>query len=114
MFDGEREILERTVLLRWVKQWLKLVSWYHTTALDQFVSIDELMKAPVCTRSWKRSQVDENLIRFGLIWKLYDMGAGWDITTTPQYLLSPATVITHSRWILGGLKGTDFIMAPVD
>lgn len=37
VFDGEREILERTVLLRWVTQWLKWVSWYYTTALSEDV-----------------------------------------------------------------------------
>lgn len=113
VFDGEREILERTVLLGWVRQWLKLVSWYHTKALSPDVSIDELLDGPVFTRTWKRSEVDENLIRFGLVWKLYDMGAGWNLSTTPQYVLSPDTVILYDRWILGGISGRDFMMAPV-
>jgi len=87
VFDGEQEILERTVLLGWVRQWLNLVHWYHTKAWDWNVSIDELMNAPMCTRTWKRTERDENLIRFGLIWKLYDMGEGWDLSTTPQWLI---------------------------
>ena len=114
VFEGERVILEHTVLLRWVKQWLKLVSWYFTKALDENVSIEELMAAPMCARSWKRTERDENLIRFGLIWKLYDMGVGWSTGTTPRYILSPDTIISHSRWIRVGLKGSDFIMSPVD
>jgi hypothetical protein len=89
VFDGEQEILERTVLLGWVRQWLNLVHWYHTKAWDWNVSIDELMNAPMCTRTWKRTERDENLIRFGLIWKLYDMGEGWDLSTTPQWLILP-------------------------
>jgi hypothetical protein len=30
VFDGEREINERTVLQKWLQQWLKWISWYHT------------------------------------------------------------------------------------
>lgn len=51
VFDGEREILERTVLLRWVKQWLKWVSWYHTVAASAEVTIDQLMEVPMCSKS---------------------------------------------------------------
>ncbi|PHU15528.1 hypothetical protein BC332_16733 [Capsicum chinense] len=65
-------------------------------------------------RSWKRSNVVYDLVLFGLIWKCYDMGAGWDITTTPRWLLDPATFIQFDRWILGEFSGTDFLMAPVD
>jgi len=114
VFDGEREILERTVLLGWVRQWLKLVSWYYTVALSEDVTIEQLLDAPMCTMTWKRSQRDENLIRFGLVWKLYDMGEGWDCSTVPRYLFDPNTVIQFDRWYYGGLKGTDFIMAPID
>lgn len=114
VFDGEREIQFRTVLFNWMKQFLKWVSWYHTVALSPEVSIDSLFDAPICATSWRRSNLDSSIFKFGLIWKLYDMGAGWTISTVPQYLLDPNTVITHSQWILGGLKGNDFLMAPVD
>lgn len=114
VFDGEREILERTVLSGWMKQWLKWVSWYHTKALDPEVSIDQLLDAPMCSTSWKRSNFDPNRFKFGLIWKLYDMAAGWTISTVPSNLLDPNTKIQHSRWILGGITGTDFLMEPVD
>jgi len=68
----------------------------------------------MCAKSWKRSNEDIKLIKFGLIWKCYDMGAGWDLSTTPRYLLDPNTSIQFDRWILGGYTGADFIMAPVD
>lgn len=32
VFDGEREIEERTLLGQWVDQWLRWLSWYHTSA----------------------------------------------------------------------------------
>nr|WMB96955.1 hypothetical protein [Solanum melongena]WMB97167.1 hypothetical protein [Solanum aethiopicum] len=114
VFDGEREILERTTLLNWVKQWLRWLSWYHTIQLRENVTIEELMDAPICAKSWKRSNEDINFFKFGLIFKCYDMGAGWDISTTPRWLLDPNTSIQFDRWILGGYKGTDFLMAPVD
>ncbi|PHT36869.1 hypothetical protein CQW23_24569 [Capsicum baccatum] len=114
VFDGKQEILERIVLLNWVKQWLKWVSWYCTIASSAEVTIDQLMEVPMCSKSWKRSNVDYDLVLFGLIWKCYDMGAGWDITTTLRWLLDPTTSIQFDRWILGGFSGTDFLMAPVD
>ena len=40
VFDGEREILERAVILNWMKQWLTWLSWYHTVALSPDVTID--------------------------------------------------------------------------
>ena len=51
VFDGEREILECTVLLRWMKQWLKWVSWYNTIATSMEVTIDKLMEVPMCSQS---------------------------------------------------------------
>lgn len=88
-FDGEREILERTVLRNWMSQWLKYVSWYYTKAMSENVSIQEFFDAPICSGSWKRSQRDETLVRWGHLWKLYDMGIGWDISVTPRPMLSP-------------------------
>ena len=114
VFDGEREILERTVLRKWVEQWLKYCSWYHTKAMSDEVSIDDFFDAPICTYDWKRNQRDEKLIRWGHVWKLYDMAAGWSLETTPQFLFDPQTKISHSSWILGGYKGVDFIMSPVE
>lgn len=115
LFDGEREILERTVIRNWVEQWLRWVSWYHTVALSPDVSIDTLLyDAPICASSWKRSNFDPNVFRFGLVWKLYDMGVGWSLSTTPPWVLDPATVIQFPGWILGGYSGSDFLFAPVD
>ncbi|KAF3680544.1 hypothetical protein FXO38_02259 [Capsicum annuum] len=93
VFDKERDILEHTVIHNWVKMWLKWCSWYYTVALSEDVSLDQLMDVPMCSTTWRRSTKDLDMIKFGLIWKCYDMGAGWDLTTTPRYLLDPNTVI---------------------
>ncbi|KAH0720203.1 hypothetical protein KY290_005111 [Solanum tuberosum] len=64
VFDGEREILERAVILNWMKQWLTWLSWYHTVALSPDVTIDQLFDVPMCATSWKRSNEDYELIKF--------------------------------------------------
>lgn len=63
---------------------------------------------------WKRTQFDPQWFHFGLLWKLQDMGVGWTFDMTPQNLFDSCTTITHDRWVLGGIKGRDFLMAPVD
>ncbi|PHT98242.1 hypothetical protein BC332_32834 [Capsicum chinense] len=86
VFDKERDILEHTVIHNWVKMWLKWCSWYYTVALSEDVSLDQLMDVPMCSTTWRRSTKDLDMIKFGLIWKCYDMGAGWDLTTTPSWI----------------------------
>ena len=112
-FDGEIEFHERTIVFHWMKQWLKWVQWYYTDAWSPEVSIDQMFSAPMCATNWKRLHFDENLFFFGLFWKLYDMAAGWSMSTTPNWFLDPNTTVTHDRWIDGGFSGSDFIMAPV-
>uniref|UniRef100_K4D966 Reverse transcriptase domain-containing protein n=1 Tax=Solanum lycopersicum TaxID=4081 RepID=K4D966_SOLLC len=92
VFDGEREILERAVILNLMKQWLTWLSWYHTVALSPDVTIDQLFDVPICATSWKRSNEDYELINFGYVWKCYDMGAGWNLSTTPRWLFGPPTL----------------------
>lgn len=64
--------LECTVLVRWVMQWLKWVCWYYNTALSEDVSLDQLMDAPVCSKSWEKPDINEDLVKFRLIWECYD------------------------------------------
>ncbi|KAM3302841.1 hypothetical protein P3S67_013871 [Capsicum chacoense] len=113
VFDKERDNLEHTVILNWEKLWLKWCHWYYMMALSEEVSIDKMMDVPMCSMTWKRSNKDFDLIKFGLIWKCYNMGVGWDLSTTPRWLLDPTTVIQFDRWIYGGILGGDFMMAPV-
>jgi len=82
--------------------------------MSENVSIQEFFDAPICSGSWKRSQRDETLVRWGHLWKLYDMGIGWDISVTPRHLISPDISLEFPGWIQGGFKGTDFLLAPVD
>lgn len=114
VFDGEREILERTLIHNWVKQWLKWNSWFYTVACQPDPSFAELFSAPLCSTSWKRSLFDEEYKKYGLVWKCYDIGAGpWSEGYCPPYVLGNDTRILFDRWILGGRGGTDLIMSPV-
>lgn len=115
VFNGELEILERTLILNWVKQWLKWNYWYFSVALGPDPSIYALFTAPICAIHWKRTQFDADMVKYGLIWRCYDMGAGrWSTAWCPPYVLDPNTKIHFDRWIFGGYSGLDFMMAPVD
>lgn len=70
----------------WVRQWLKYVQWYHTIALDPEVSVEAFFKAPVVTSSWKATREDPQLVRFGLMWKLYDEVAKRSLNYSPPAL----------------------------
>lgn len=110
-FDGEREY---TLLHNCMKEWLKWLHWYHAVALSPDPSLRALFEAPICSTSWKRSNFDKDFFQYGLIWECYDMGAGrWSKGWCPAYVL-PSLEIRFDRWILGGYRGTDFLMAPVD
>lgn len=107
MFDGELEILERTLIHNWVKQWLKWNTWYFIVALAPNPNLIDLFSAPICATTWKRTSYDAQFVKYGLIWKCYDMGSGpWSEGYCPPYVLGDVE-IKFDRWILGG--GTYFI-----
>lgn len=70
--DAELEILERTVMFRWMLQWQQWLRWYVTIALNPYTPLRTLFDYPVVETSWKRRNVDHDLVRFGLLWKCYD------------------------------------------
>lgn len=72
-FDGNVEILERTLIRNWVSSWLKYLHWYHTVALSPDPNLEDLLNVPVVETNWKGSKQNDDLFRFGLIWKVYDM-----------------------------------------
>jgi len=55
---------------------LEYCHWYYGLAPD--VAIKEFFEAPVINRQWRVTRKDNNLVRFGLMWKLYDLVAGLD------------------------------------
>lgn len=62
------DVLSRTLL-----RWLTYCRWYYVTAWSQTVTIQDFFDAPVVNRDWRVTSVDPELVRFGLLWKLYDL-----------------------------------------
>lgn len=93
-----------------IRNWLKYVHWYYST---ESVSIEEFFDAPICASTYKKTMRDESLVRFGYLWKLYDMAAGWTMSTTPPFVFDTATVVEFPFWVRGGSSGTDFLLSPV-
>lgn len=55
-----------------MQQWLKWVQWYAEVALDYNTPLSDLLEYPVVECHWKRRKTDNEFVRFGLLWRLYD------------------------------------------
>lgn len=83
----------------WMKQWLQYSKWYYMVALDPSVSLEAFFKAPVVNTNWNCDRkIDLHLLRFGLVWKLYDM-------VTLKGLVPRYFVLTHEHSALRGTFG---------
>lgn len=111
-FENHVELMEHTLVLNWMKSWLRYVHWYYTVAMDLDPDLAKLFEVPLVETSWKGTKLNKDLYRFGLIWKVYDMVTIRGINWRPGIL--PSIEIKFDRWILGGYTGNDFIMTPVD
>ncbi|KAJ4841101.1 hypothetical protein Tsubulata_037186 [Turnera subulata] len=111
VFDGERGILERTVLLGWMRLWLKWSASYWTVCMNPESPLDGWFDIPICSRTWKRTNFDSNLFKFGLLWKAYDRTSGWTLCRVPRNLFGPPAVGPDS-WVKGGASGRDFLLVP--
>lgn len=70
--DIDYELLERTVMPEWVLQWLEWVKWSAVVAEDLNTPLRDLFDCPVVETSWKRRNVDSDILRFGLLWRIFD------------------------------------------
>nr|QLA48200.1 RNA-dependent RNA polymerase [Medinilla magnifica] len=110
VFDGQREHLERTLLRRWMQQWLEWVRYYHTLRMKGDVSISDFFQMPICQTSWKpENNFDINILKFGLLWQCYDAAGGWSYDWCPAWVLDSKEIRT-TGWIHGGATGSDFLM----
>lgn len=75
--DDDKELLERMHYRNWVQDWLRWLHWYSEVISDPAPSLKKLFSAPVVNIHWKKDQiVKEEIKRFGLLYKLYDLGHG--------------------------------------
>ena len=101
---------EYSTLRGWVQQWLRYCHWYYSVAMDPQVKLDDLFDGPVYTSSWRATKRDESLVRFGLLWRLYDLVGQMGLEYRPPILSSGAPQEQSCGWLLGGAKGSDFLV----
>lgn len=109
--DKVKDFLEYSLLRGWMKEWLRYCRWYYTVAMDPGVTFDDLFDGPVCATDWKANRKSEELIRFGLIWKLYDLVGQLGMDFRPP-ILGPSSGTERSvSWLLGGVSGNCFLVS---
>ena len=72
--------------------------------------LSEYFDAPMCSVSWKRSNFDVSIVKFGLLWKTYDW-ASLEEASFPKPL-PEGRIISFRTWIRGGSSGEDFVLVP--
>ena len=92
-----------------INLWLKYVKWYLTTAIDPAVSIEEFFNAPIVSSRWKATREDPVVVRFGQLWRLYDLVAekGLDYQVP---ILGTQTEFGKPITLLGGISGQQFLV----
>lgn len=90
------------MLRSWVKDWLRYCRWYYMVALAPTVDLEDFFKV----------KTDPELVRFGILWKVFDMVAnkGTDFSVPILEPLSELTCCASFPCLLGGAKGTDFVV----
>ncbi|KAL0292160.1 UNVERIFIED_CONTAM: hypothetical protein Sradi_7000400 [Sesamum radiatum] len=90
------------MLRSWVKDWLRYCRWYYMVALAPTVDLEDSFKV----------KTGPELVRFGILWKVFDMVAnkGTDFSVPILEPLSELTRCASFPCLLGGAKGTDFVV----
>ncbi|KAB1199680.1 hypothetical protein CJ030_MR1G013841 [Morella rubra] len=90
-----RDFLEWSLLRNWMKDWLRYVHWYWSVANSPDVSLSDFFSASVYEKLWRIRRESSELIRFGLLWKIYDLVAEKGVS------LEPAMSSRTPLWISG-------------
>lgn len=85
------------------------MKWCYGTALSPDVTIDFFFNVP---NDFLVRSTDPNLVRFGLMWKLFDMIALHNRAPSKVGILTPGRYSGEGFWLLGG--GTEFLVWSVD
>lgn len=101
---------EYTNLRSWVKQWTRYCRWYYITAMDPEAKLDILFEGPECTTSWCADRKDESLIRFGILWEVYDLVLQMGLDFMVPILESGPPPEQLGGWTLGGISGSQFLV----
>jgi hypothetical protein len=74
------------------------------------MEIELLEGAPVLSTHWNAQRRDENIVRFGLMWKSFDLVGFLGLDYCPGILPSSDTPLLGG-YLLGGFQGTDFLVS---
>lgn len=105
-----RDFLEWSLLRNWMKDWLRYVHWYWSVANSPDVFLSDFFSASVYEKEWKIRRESSELIRFGLLWKIYDLVAEKGVAWSPPCLQEHLP--GFRGWLLGGVSGMDFLVEP--
>lgn len=78
--------------------------------MDPMVKLNSLFKGLVCTTNWKADRKDESLVRFGILWKMYDLVTQMGLNYRPPILSSGSPHEQSCGWLLGGVASRDFLV----
>lgn len=106
--DSMAYLVESSLIRGWVSRRLKYVRWYYTVAAEPGLSLQDFFDAPIVARHWKVSSEDPHLIRFGLMWRLFDEVARWRLS--PKYYVLEECKMVHHTILYGGISGQDFLV----
>ena len=70
-------------------------------------------KAPVVSYDWRITRKDEDLVRFGYLWKLYDMVAEKGLQPKIP-ILDSSPLSLGVIWLKGGYDGNAFLVRAPD
>lgn len=108
---GMSDFLEWSLLHRWMKQWLRYLKWYCEVSVNPEVTLYQLLEeAPVVTDSWQVRPINVSLVRFGRLWKCYDMVDNLGETLNSLVLPAHFPSCPSRLMLLGGLAGTSFLV----
>lgn len=68
-----------------------------------------LMHPWMVTQYWRRSKRDENLVRFGLLWRCYDVVSRW-MSGGARILALPEGKSLETPFLRRGYAGTEFLV----
>ena len=103
-----RDVLEWSLLRNWMKDWLRYVHWYWSVANSPDVSLSDFFSASVYEKEWRIRREPSELIRFGLLWKIYDLVAEKGVAWSPPCLQEHLP--GFRGWLLGGVSCMDFLV----
>lgn len=82
----------------------------YKIAMSSDVRLSDFRHAPVVTTHFEINQRSEELRRFGLWWKLFDLVTNLGVWWRPKVLPEHTTHFECGPMLLGGFRGNEFLI----